>query len=167
MRYFRSLMPHALLDGQTLLTFHLFLVMVPDVLGEHPVSMFMAIRLYLIVLLLQKPGCVIPGTQQRVGNRKVNGVKSQGHICNAYEVGWQEDPTQDYLCIAEDWNMISGDVCPMGPPQVCSTLVSISCIPWSNFSAAGLYLYFQSFVGLGTAACSTPCGDVEHDGRCQ
>lgn len=86
------------------------------------------------IVVVQKPGCILPGTQQRVGVRKVNGVKSHGHICNAYEVGWQEDPTEEYLCIDEDWNMISGDVCPMGPPQVCFIMHS--------FLAHGRFTYF-------------------------
>jgi hypothetical protein len=63
-------------------------------------------------------GCVLPGTQQRVGAQKIKGVKSEGKICTAYEVGWLGDPTDEFLLLEESWGMISGDVCPMAPPAV-------------------------------------------------
>jgi tRNA-binding EMAP/Myf-like protein len=69
---------------------------------------------------VQKAGCVLPGSQQRVGHQKIKGIKSEGKICNAYEVGWVGEPTDELLLLQESWGIISGDICPMAPPSVCS-----------------------------------------------
>lgn len=67
---------------------------------------------------VQKPGCVLPGSQEQVAASKVNGVKSEGRLCTAFEVGWVEEATAALVVLDEDWGIISGDVCPMAPPTV-------------------------------------------------
>ena len=69
---------------------------------------------------MQKAGCILPGSQQRVGQQRIKGIKSEGKICSAYDVGWLGEPTEDLLLLEESWGVISGDICPMAPPSVCS-----------------------------------------------
>lgn len=77
---------------------------------------------------VQKAGCILPGTQQRVGQQKIKGIKSEGKICSAYDVGWLGKPTEELLLLEESWGVISGDICPMAPPSVCSCIIITHCM---------------------------------------
>ena len=67
---------------------------------------------------MQKPGYVLPGSQEAVTAGKVSGVKNEGRLCNAVDVGWVDSGSSELLVIDEAWHLISGDACPMAPPPV-------------------------------------------------
>ena len=90
---------------------------------------------------VQRPGCILPGPQQPVAAAKVNGVKSEGQLCTAFDVGWTEEATAELVVLEEEWGIISGDVCPMAPPAV--RCPSFACIcpasgPHDDLSQSGV-----------------------------
>ena len=86
------------------------------------VSHVNGIWLTYVASVLQKPGCTLPGPQTKVSVKKTLGVKSEGHLCTAYDVGWTDNDDGEVIILEEDWNLMSGDPCPIAPPQVCSTI---------------------------------------------
>lgn len=70
----------------------------------------------IIFYYLQAPGCILPGSGQKIETATLRGVESSGMLCSAFDVGWSSSP--DGVLIELPESATEGDKISREPMKV-------------------------------------------------